>query len=166
MIFEWFANGVFWKECKHVKLLRIIEERWQFWHSDRFEAKRQISMATQFTMKRLRKKRRETKTIERNIVRRERKSVWWVKLTQLTFSGENGGSVWLRISISRVSEVRSSSAAPSSKAIDTGGRTMEIGWIQKVRFERLLCVYLAGLTEIVEILSRSNVHGSARFPEQ
>jgi hypothetical protein len=50
-------------------------------------------MAAQFMMKGLRKRRRETKTIERNSVRGERKSVWLVKLTKLTFSGENGSSV-------------------------------------------------------------------------
>jgi hypothetical protein len=43
-----------------------------------------------------------------------------VKLAKLTFSGENGDSVWLRISISRVSEVRFSSAAPSCEAVETG----------------------------------------------
>jgi hypothetical protein len=47
--------------------------------------------------------------------------------------------------------VRSSSAAPSSEAFETGGRAKEIECIQKVCLKRLLCVYLAGVPEIVEI---------------
>jgi hypothetical protein len=73
------------------------------------------------------------------------------KTHKIDFFWRKGSSLWSRISISRVSEVRSSSAGPPSEAVETGGRTKEIGCIQKVCLKRLLCVYLAGVPEIVEI---------------